>query len=509
MDLRRYLRILTRRWRAIIAATLVGTALGMLATFVTEPQFRADSTLFVSLQAGADTTDLNQGNSFAQARVRSYASLAASPQVTEAVVNALGLTMTPAELAKHITAAAQPDTVLLRLTVTDTSPERAARICNAAATRFAALVMQLERPATSERSPVQLSVTEPATAPSEPFSPRPGLNLALGLLAGLGVGAGLAVARESLDSSVHSTRTLSEALAETDQVPVLCAVAHDPHAARQPLALRHDIHGRRAEDFRLLRTNLKFVDVDRPPRVIAVTSALPAEGKSTVAANLAATLAETGASVCLVDADLRRPSLARILGLVRDAGLTTVLIGQAEVRQVLQSAGSFSVLSSGAVPPNPAELLSTAKLRSVLNSLTEMFDHVVVDTSPTLLVADTSVIAPVVDGFLLVVRAARTSRGQIADTVRSLQRAGTPVLGAILNMASLKGENSTYGIAYEYRPTPHRTSRLLDALVRLRNGLHMPRFPVPAATTPAETVPQPAVTPSQDRRSCTPRLEKH
>ncbi|MEU2261850.1 polysaccharide biosynthesis tyrosine autokinase [Streptomyces sp. NPDC019645] len=461
MDLRDYLRVLSRRWRAITVLTLLGTAAGVLLTYTAVPEYRATAKLFVSLQGSTDedTAQLAQGNLFTQARVRSYAEVATSPLVTGHVVKQLKLKMSPAALSGKISATAQPDTVLLQLTVTDTRAARAARISNAVAERFTEVIRGLERPVDAESSPVRLSVTEPASVPAAPFSPRPAVNVALGLLAGLILGAGFALARETLDSSVRTSKALTDALAGFGGPPVLGSIVHDPHATSRPLALRDDMHGLRAEGFRRLRTCLQFVDVDRPPKVIAVTSPLSGEGKTSVAVNLAATLAETGASVCLVDTDLRRPSTARTLGLIRDAGLTTALIGRAEVQQLLQSAGSFSVLTSGAVPPNPTELLGSAQLRAVLRGLAEKFDHVVVDTAPVLPVADASVIASEVDGYLLVVRASRTSRDQIAEALRALRHVGASVVGTVLNMASPKEDRGAHGYAYEYRPQPHTTGR--------------------------------------------------
>jgi len=464
LDLRDYLRVLSRRWRVIAALTLLGTGLGGLATYAVTPEYRAGTTLFVSMQDGADTTQLNQGNVFTQARVQSYAKMATSPLVTRPVVRSLKLGMTPTQLAGRISASAQLDTVLLRITVTDTRPSRAALISNAVAERFADMVSELERPANAEYSPVRLSVTEPASTPTAPFSPRPLVNLALGLLAGLALGAGCAVLRESLDTSVRTSQALAELMTKAGGPPVLGTIVHDARNARHLVAARDDMHGLRAEGFRQLRTNLRFVDVDRAPKVIAVTSALPGEGKTSVAVNLAAAMAEAGAKVCLVETDLRRPTVARSLGLVGDAGLTSCLIGQAHVQQVLQSTGTFSVLTSGAVPPNPAELLGSEQFRTVLATLSEEFDHIVIDTSPVLPVADTAAMAPVVDGYVLVVRAARTSRTQVTAALDTLRRGGTPVLGTIFNMAPQKGEEGAYGYAYTYRPQRHTTgafSRLL------------------------------------------------
>jgi len=491
LDLPDYLRIVARRWRAVVVLALLGTATGALAALVATPQYRATSTLFVSLQDwGDDSATLNQGNSFAQARVRSYAEVVVSPTVTEPVVQRLHLRMTPSQLAGKISTEVPLDTVLLKITVSDPAPAKAARISNAVAGRFAQVIAGIEQPAKARVSPVRLSVTEPASAPSEPYTPKLALDVALGLAGGLVLGGGWAFARESLDASVSSRSDLTKCLAQADGPSVLGCVTYDADASAYPVAANHDPFGRRAEDFRRLRTGLQFVDIDNPPKIIAVTSALPGEGKTSISINLAATLSEAGSSVCLVDADLRRPNVARTLHLVQDAGLTTVMIGKATPEQVMQSGGSFAVLASGTLPPNPAEMLGSEQFRTVVRSLADKFDHVVVDTAPLLPVADTHAMAPAVDGYLLVARHGKSNRGQIVDAIQSVQRVGATALGGILNMTPVRRGSDHYTYEYSHRPTaaPRRWARFWDRRQAAPIG------GLPAPSKPTALRQEPAVT---------------
>ncbi|WP_406301866.1 polysaccharide biosynthesis tyrosine autokinase [Streptomyces sp. NBC_00879] len=474
LDLRDYLRVLSRRWHVIALVTVLGTVAGVLASVLVTPEYRATTTLFVSLQADTNTAQLNEGNSFAQARVQSYADVAESPAVTGPVVKSLGLTMTAAQLAERVEAEAPLNTVLVRLTVTDTSAAQAALISNSVARRFTDVIRKLERPQSSKLpSPVRLTVTHPAAVPTAPSSPNTAVNVALGLAVGLLLGLGLGVALETVDTSMRDSKALAECLAAAGGPAVLSSIVQDPRAARQPVSLRDDMHSPRAEGFRKLRVNLQFAQVDQRPKVIAVTSPLPREGKSSVSVNLAATLAEEGAKVCLIDCDLRRPSIAPALGLVRDAGLTTALVGHAELHEVLQSAGTFSVLASGRIPPNPTQLLGSTYFASLLRTLAEQFDHVVVDTAPVLPFADTTAMAPAIDGYLLVARAGRTSRSQVIDALRILERVNVPVLGAVLNAAPVRGEGDAHAYAYTYRPKQDTTARL-TALVSSRLAAVVP-----------------------------------
>jgi non-specific protein-tyrosine kinase len=450
LDLHGFLKALARRWPTVVVCLALAIGAALAATGLTTPVYEARTQLFVATHTGDDTAQLNQGQSFSQARVQSYAAIVTTRQVTEHVVKQLRLRTTPEELASRITADAPLNTVLINITVRDTAPRRAALIANAVGERFSAVVEQLEtpkHPAGSKKSgkhaegdsasPVSLGITQEAVAPIAPVSPRPLLNLAAGVLGGLLLGAGVVALRETLDTTIKS----SEALGECTALPGLGTIPYDRNAPKQPL-VSADMHSRRAEAFRKLRTNLQFSQVDDPPRIITVTSSVPGEGKTNTSVNLALSLAEAGVSTCLVDADLRRPCVASTFGLVQDAGLTTVLIGQARFEDVMQQVvGGLSVLASGAVPPNPTELLASARMGEVLRELADTYEVVIVDTAPLLPVADTLALASLTQGALLVVRAAKTSRDQVRTAAESLERVGVRVLGTVFSMAPVPKGN--------------------------------------------------------------------
>lgn len=473
MDLHAFLKALARRWPTVVVCLVVAMGAALAVTGLSTRVYEARAQLFVATRSGEDTAQLNQGQSFSQARVQSYAAIVTTRQVTEPVVRNLRLHTTPEELASRITAVAPPNTVLIDITVQDTVPERAAHIANAVAKRFSAVVERLETPRrttatlrhTKSRtaqsvSPVSLGVTQEAVAPDAPVSPRPALNLAVGALGGLLLAAGLVALRETLDTTLKT----GEALGEFTSLPGLGSIPYDRNAPKSPLVTA-DVHSKRAEAFRKLRTNLQFSQVDDPPRIIVVTSSVPGEGKTNTAVNLALSLAEAGVSTCLVDGDLRRPCVAPTFGLVQDAGLTTVLIGQARIEEVVQQAGGrLAVLASGAVPPNPTELLASARMEEVLRELAETYEVVIVDTAPLLPVADTVGLASLAQGALLVVRAARTGREQVRTAAQSLERVGVRVLGTVFNMAPApKGDRyGAYG-RYGELPAPRASAPRSEA----------------------------------------------
>jgi capsular exopolysaccharide synthesis family protein len=275
------------------------------------------------------------------------------------------------------------------------------------------------------------------------------------LIAGLIVGVGVVVVRDLLDNTVKGPHDF-EALG----VPVLGMVPLDKRTQRVPIAFRGDPHSVRSEAYRQLRTNLQFVNVDNAPRIIAVTSAVPGEGKTTTAMNLAAALAEGGYRVCLVEADLRRPTIAASLGLVPDVGFTTVLIGRAPLEAALQNAGrNLAVLTSGPVPPNPSELLITEQAQSIIRAVSEQVDYTIIDTAPLLPVADGAEVASMADATLVVHHAGKTTREQVERSIAALEKVGEKPVGVVLNMVSRRNSryDDEYNYYYTYRPDRSRS----------------------------------------------------
>ena len=204
------------------------------------------------------------------------------------------------------------------------------------------------------------------------------------------------------------------------------------------------------ESIRQLRTNLRFVNVDTPPRSFIVTSAVPGEGKSTVSLSLARAMADAGSPVILIDADLRRPTVAKKLKLDAKVGLTQVLAGQVEIANAVHQLGDSNlfVLPAGRIPPNPSELLGSDKMRQLINELSEEF-IVVVDVPPLLPVTDASLLSHSVDGVILVGSIGRSHREQMTEAASTLKKVNANLFGMVLNRAPRKGlGNSYYGFGY-------------------------------------------------------------
>ncbi|MGH8961040.1 MAG: polysaccharide biosynthesis tyrosine autokinase [Jatrophihabitantaceae bacterium] len=460
MTLRAYLRVLGERWKLVALFVIAATGLAVVITATSAKVYQADVQIFVATTDTSNPAVQFQAAAFTQTQVQTFAQIVGSPDILHKVQQDLDLQLSDSALKSKISATAPTGQSIVDLHVSDSSSSRAASIANSAARAFVTVVEGYYAPAdASQKSSVRLFITDPASAPGSPTSPKPILNISLGLLLGLLVGAALAVARDILDNRIKDADVLSKVAG----APTMGVIVEDPKTQRHAIATRAGTRNQRAENYRQLRANLQFANVDQHPRVIAVTSSIPGEGKTTVAINLASTLAEAGFTVCLVDADLRRPTIAKVLGLLSPVGLTSVLIHQIDLSEAIQNAGSsLYVLTSGPTPPNPSEVLASSYVRDVIRSLLDRVDYVVIDTAPLLPVADGSEVAALADGTLLVVRHAVTTDAQIKRAMNGLRRVDAKLLGLVLNRVPTK-RNSEYAYTY-YRsdadgPTHSRRRR--------------------------------------------------
>jgi capsular exopolysaccharide synthesis family protein len=436
---------------------LLGGLVAAAVTVVTTPVYTSHTQLFVSTTDSSSTAEAFQGNQFAEKRIASYAELLTSQELAARVVAELGLDLTPGELASRIDAAPVSGTVVLDVSVTDPSPVAAQRIARTVADQFIAAVAELETPAGSLTSPVRVTVFGAADLPRSPSAPQPVLDLAVGLVIGFGLGAVTAVVRARLDRSLKDP----DEVADLAGAPVIGLVLRDDE-----LEERHRVDlessSRSAEAYRHLQTNLQFLDVDTPPRVLMVSSAMPSEGKTTVAVNLALALADAGQRVALIEADLRRPRVTSYLGLVNGVGLTNVLTGRVRAEEVAQPYGDGDLVVIGAGPsaPNPAQLLASGAMRALLEQLRESHDYVVLDAPPLLPVADATGLAVLADGVLLSVRHGSTTREQLQRTRDTLDRVGARTVGAVLNIVPARDDvSAAYGYSAEYAAAPATAAR--------------------------------------------------
>lgn len=450
MDMREQILILRRNWMLIVSIALIGLITAAAVSVLMPKTYTATSSLFVSTQNVETSAELQQGSVFALARVQSYVDLARKPQVLDPVIENLDLDMSAQELATKVKASTSRNTVLIDIAAVDSDPQRAADIANGVVASLIASVADLERPTNGLPSPVRLTAVDTAQPPTAASSPNTPLNIALGLLYGLAAGLAVAVLRHVLDRHVRSEADVRK----STKLPLLGGIAEStaPRRSANPVVLA----GSGTDAFRQLRTNLEFAAVSQDMKSLLVTSSQAAEGKSTVALNLALSIAQSGQRVILVDADLRLPSVAAATGLEGVVGLTTVLIGRTTLAEATQhwGSGGLSVLTSGPLPPNPTELLGSAAMKNLIEELEAEYDMIIFDAPPVLPVADAAILTRYTDALLLVVGATRVSQHNLTKAVEQLSLVHANVAGVVLNRIPRTGPDANSAYLADYGVAP-------------------------------------------------------
>ncbi len=315
-----------------------------------------------------------------------------------------------------------------------------------------------------------IRLVDAAQEPKSPIRPNTTTNVGIGLILGVFLGLGLVLIREQMDSSIKSPEDFEQRLQITF-LGLLPEVGEDEDKTngkkKRRLVPRRPVvddfppelivHERPlsgvAEAARTLRTNLMFMNPDRPYRKLLVTSAAPAEGKTTVACSIAISLAQGGQRVCIIDCDLRRPRLHRIFDRVGDTGLTNLLVGDATLDEVAlpTKVPNLWCVPAGPIPPNPADVLHSDRFRQFLDSLMDRFDRIVLDSPPLVAVTDSAIISTLVDGTVFVVRAFKTTRALSRQGLRALADVDAPIVGGVLNAVDFKRRGYDYYQYYYYK----------------------------------------------------------
>lgn len=299
-----------------------------------------------------------------------------------------------------------------------------------------------------------VSYVRTAELPGDPVEPTPKRTLILALIAGLVLGVGAALLVDYLDESLSS----AEDVAALGGPPVLAVVPAESPPDRRPIALSSP-NSFAVESYRGLRTNVLFLGLDRPLRVLQLTSALPGEGKTTTTSNLAVVLAGAGKQVVVVDADLRKPRLHDVFGAAPMPGLTEVILGHPIDDALRKIDENLYVLTAGSAPANPGEMLLSPRVAAVINELAARFDHVLIDSPPLIPVADAVAVSGAADGVLVVAQAKRTSKRALADALGRLEQVNANVLGVVLNRAATgRAAYRGYGYGYGYGYTSRSKS---------------------------------------------------
>jgi non-specific protein-tyrosine kinase len=507
LDFRQYLSLFWHwAWLFIIVAVVAGLVSYLISSRM-RPFYESTTTMLVNEAPATKATDYTSVLMSKQL-TSTYAQMMVTDPILNQVIKEVGIGNTINELKDWVDVGVIRDTQLIQVTVTTTDPEFSARIANAVVKVFAeqiqaiqigrfvqskaALETQLaetdkqivlytdmvEKAATTdEKERLDAKLTqyrsiyanlllsyeqirlaeaqsvssvvqvETATPNEDPVSPKTLLNTALAAIAGFLLAMIVIVTREALDDTVKTPKDIIEKF----KLPVLGVINRHPTNNKKPVSLLEP-RSPTAEAYRALRTNVNYTSVDGPLKRILVTSAEPGEGKSTTISNLAVVLAQNGSRVILADCDMRHPQLNTHFNLPNRIGMSTLFSHQEVVKSVSQPTGltGLSVITTGPLPPNPAELMSSQTMQKILNLMSENADIVLIDTPPVLAVTDAAALAPSLDGVLLVVQPGKTRTTALRQTLEQLSQVNARVLGVVLNNVVTRGKS--YGYHYkEYR----------------------------------------------------------
>ena len=446
MTLIDYLDVMRRHWRLIAGLTLLGAICGGVFASAGQPMYRSSVTVLVSADKAGSTSDLVQGSAYVESLVTSYATMATSELVLGPVIEELDLDTTSRGLAGSVRAESPTATVLIDIHAERPDPVEARDLANTVAAELASAVSEVS-PTLRGRPAVRVTTIQSATTPGAPFSPNVRRSAALGAGLGLMLGVAGALLLRALGGRVREAGDVV-AMSPT---PVLGEVVQAPRRTRLPSVVLSEPRSAEAESVRAVAANMHYLGVDGGLKSFLVTSASPAEGKSSVACALALILAERSAGVLVVDADLRSPAVHALTGLLPDVGLSNVIVGDLPLEDAVQTwtDTGVDVLTGGPVPPNPGQLLNSNAVRAVLNEAKKRYDVVIVDTGPLSLVSDAVWLGHHVDGVLVVARRGRTKTKSLARVLQTLASARTPAAGVVVN-GGRRPRSGKYGYGSGY-----------------------------------------------------------
>lgn len=489
IDIQRVLKAVWKKFWVVVVASALGAVLAFLGTFyLITPQYQSSAMFYVNnsaISVGDTAFSIESGDiSAAKSLVDSYIVILKTRESLNSVIDYAGVERTYSELKNMISAASVNSTEIFEVVVTSPDPNEAEKIANA-------IAHILPKRISSIIEGTSAKVVDSAVVPVHPSSPSFMVNTVVGFVIGFILSVGAIVLFEVFDVTIRS----EEDIAQSCKHPVLATVP-DMEAAskggyyygsynsgkkhstakigighgKKPVLVGHGISFSAAEAYKLLRTKLQFSFADdNNCRVISVSSALTGEGKSLSSVNLAYALSQLDKRVLLIDCDMRRPSLSVKLPIAKAPGLSNYLSGLSGKDSLIQSCGieneenAFRVIAAGRNPPNPVELLSSARMSKLLASLREEYDYIILDLPPVGEVSDALAVAKKTDGMLMVVRQNYCTRTALAAAIRQFTFVEARILGIVYNCTTESG--GTYGKKY-YRRYHRRYEGSYAASVR-------------------------------------------
>ena len=439
---------------AICFAVIVGVA-GAYA-FLAAPQYSATAQVIATYNAAQDggnsddITQQNTGGTYVSNQIKSYPTLATTETVLKPVISQLGLDVSVKDLSNQLTVSNPSNTAFVNITATAGDAKQSATIANAVADSLRTIV-EHDLYAKGAAAPIKLTVVQRAATPQEPSAPNKKLCIAAGVVLGLIVGIIAALLKDLL-------RTKVEEASDVRGIVHASALGSIPKnealEGTRPVIITEP-NGSVTEEYRRIRTNIKFLEVNKTPghgQLLVISSTSPSEGKTTTAVNTAAVLAENGAKVLLIDADLRHPSVAHHLGIEGNVGLAHVLSGQMAPVDVVQNywKPNLHILPAGKRPANASLLLNSDMMKMLVDQALLQYDYVIIDTAPLTVSNDAIVFGSWTSGIVLVAARGLCRKKNLEEVADSLRTAKVPVLGFVFNFANpKKSHNEAYYYYYE------------------------------------------------------------
>lgn len=459
MDLKELLKVIRYRWLSVVTIVFVAILLAFGWTKLQPVTFVANANGVVTSPVSGDSnSSVAQSfttNSLISAKLPSYVQLGSLRSVAEYAISELNLDTSPEELVQRVTVSNPGETNFIRVSARASTPEDARNLAEIWVRGIEREVNLLETGKADTPGAIYLSPKDSASLPSKPSSPNMKLNLAMGFLAGLVTALAYTILRHVMDQKIRSV----EDVEKLTKSVVLGSIPFEKSLTPEERLIVKPATGQTSnklfaisESLRSLRTNIQFIDVDNPTRAVVVTSPLPGDGKSTLAANLALSIAMNDTPTILIDADLRRPMQSTIFNVRAGAGLTDVLAGRASLENVVHNVsntGNLLLIGAGSVPPNPSEILGSARMKALVDELKEEA-FVIIDAPPVIPVTDAAVIATRADGAILVTTAGKTTKDLLQKALSTLDKAKAKSLGVVLNRVPRRGMGAAY-YGYQYK----------------------------------------------------------
>lgn len=448
MELKEFFYIVRKRLFSILLITLTVTlATGVVSYFVIKPKYKVDISVIIGKTENKINSSAPTYNDVMmyQTMVKTYSKLTKSRIVAENVINELNLkSMKVSDLLSMITVTQDIDTQFLTITVVSKDPEQAMNIANQFAKSLKKVSIKI-----NEVDIVKL--IDEAQLPTIKDSPKPALNIAIACFLGIMISIGLVFLLEYLDNTIKTKEDVEKVV----KLPVIGTITlneiKDNANMQKKTAAIKKLKSQISEQFRTLRTNIRFSSLGDEIKSIIVTSSLPGEGKSTVISNLALAMASSGKKVVIMDCDFRKPNIHKRFSLSNSKGLTNILVQDKKLEEIIIATDvtNLYVLTSGPIPPNPSELLGSNNMKTILNDLINIFDIVLIDTPPILTITDAQILSALSQGTIIVSSYGKTEKNELLSAKENIDKVGGKILGVVINKIPEKN-NGQYGDYYIY-----------------------------------------------------------